>query len=169
MPESEQQGGKLFQSAADIEILWGEAGSKSRLKRAVLFNRAPHNPEQNCEVAAGVESMVKASETPRIFMGIEGCNGPGRRWTEVLERPLNCSQYDLHIAVREGRRDEANNLPIAWIVVTMDELHGIVRQVFFFWKFGEKAIEMKLQRWHICSRGLQGASARVRARRPVAL
>ena len=44
--------------------------------------------------------------------------------------------------------NQANDLPIFWIVVTVNELNGIAGEVFFFGKLLDKTVQVALKRGH---------------------
>jgi hypothetical protein len=54
-------------------------------------------------------------------------------------------QDGFHIAISKRRDDQSDNFAISRVVVAMNKLNGIVRNVTLSWEFVEKSIQVMLQ------------------------
>src|SRR5262245_48691170 len=97
----------------------------------MTLQQAANHPEENCQIATGVESMVEASQAAPIFVRIK--LRKRLRWMipEVRKRSRRRCEDRLDVAVGEGRHDESHNFLIEGVVVAMDKLDGVVRNVTF--------------------------------------
>ena len=79
---------------------------------------------------------------------IERRDRVGRRRTEIIKRAFDGPYDAFHIAVCEDGCNEADDFSISRVVIAVDELNGVVYEMFFLGKIVEEMIEVVLEGGH---------------------
>jgi hypothetical protein len=58
------------------------------------------------------------------------------------ERSLDGSEHDFYVAVSQRGGNQADDLTVAWVFVTVDELNGVTGKVSVFGECGEECVEV---------------------------
>src|SRR5262249_55926521 len=92
--------------------------------------------------------MIKAMQTARVLSRIKRRDGAGGRGAEITQRTIDGSQNALHVAVGEHGGNQAGDFPVPEILIPVDKLDGVTREMFFPWKVIKERVQMVLEGGH---------------------
>ena len=62
MAEAKKRAGEVLKSVRDVRILRRQTGFEGGLQGSVIFQRAPNDPKQDGQIAAGIESVIETAQ-----------------------------------------------------------------------------------------------------------